>query len=238
LINKTLSVLCVLFLAVSGLAQAQVAWTYIAQGQFELNNPTKTQTSVTIDAYFGDGDVCGTNLACYYHSTPSVGLAVQPGGSRTFTYTIWENIFSGSNDTDYQAFWVYASSTKRLTCLTGTNEYITTEHNQGPAATSGDGSGPFWMTHQGGASGKDCDTATVTAGVATQIASDNAGSNNPNAQQAGGTAGVSGAAAMRGQAMPALDFSPCQNGGPHPVAWSSSDPLTRKSVDACPAAFR
>ena len=152
------------------------------------NRSTTTSATLSLDGYIGDGDTCGATLSCYYHASlvQRILLPVSPGGKQPGTVRIaygalWKNIFSGAADADYQAEYVYASSGSGvpLYCTTGSNSYKTTEHNPGAAASSGDGDGAMWETHQGGSPGKNCDNGTIPSGTPTQVESDNAGSYNP-----------------------------------------------------------
>ena len=211
-------------------AHAQQAWTYIYQGAVQIYNTSTTSASSTqADTYIGDQAFCGTTLSCYFHTTPITGFSIPANSRYQLPLTISENIASGASDADYQAEYVYVTTSQISHCTSGTNAYITTEHNPGAnVAGSGDGAGVMWMSHQGGSNGKACDNFTIPASTSTQVESDNAGSYNPD-----------GTLFLARPRPPVLDLSVCS--GPkatHPKAWASPEDKatgnTALMVDACP----
>jgi hypothetical protein len=161
-------------------AQPEVAWTYsLDDGAVQISNrSTTTEAVLSLDGYIGDQAACGTTLSCYYHASlvsrillPPAPGGTQPGSAGIAYGALWENILSGAGDADYQSEYVYASTASDVTffCTKGLNFYKTTEHNPGAAASSGDGEGAMWETHQGGSSGKNCDTFMIPSGTPTQI---------------------------------------------------------------------
>jgi hypothetical protein len=211
----TLGLLFLFLAAVPGQAHAQISWYYhIDDGFLQLKVPGNNGAVISsVDTYIGDQAVCGTTLSCYFHQQLLSNMVIGAHASVSVPVgPIGENIYYGAGlPTDFHAFFVYVTSSQALTC--DHNRYSTTEHNPGddPGQTTGDGTGPAWLTHQGGGAGlsKVCDNVSIAANTPTQVQSDNAGCLNSDCGNSFAPTGQGPAKLTNAPALPVLDMSPC-----------------------------